>query len=86
MLTTGGRALLLEFAETPDGFFAERGRILGDAGLACPFDTWQSPVESCDQLTKFTCDIVRRYRHGRTAGQASRRETFQISPQFSHRQ
>ena len=39
MLANGGRALLLEVAETPHGFFAERGRIFGDAGLACPFDT-----------------------------------------------
>jgi hypothetical protein len=84
---TSGSALLIELPETLDSFLAERRRISSDAGLACLFHAGHSPVEGCDQLLKLTREIVRGYLHEFTAAcRASRRETFQISPQFPHRQ
>jgi hypothetical protein len=70
-----------------DSFLAERRRISSDAYLARLFDAGHSPVEGCDQLVELTREIVRGYRHGFTpARRAARRVTFQISPQFPHRQ
>jgi hypothetical protein len=82
----GGRLRSLEIPEALDSLLAECGRVLGDADLARPFDSGHAPVEGGNQLTKVTCELVRSYCHRRTAADASRRETFQISPQFWHRQ
>jgi hypothetical protein len=70
-----------------DSFLAERRRISSDAGLARLFDAGHSPVEGCDQLVELTREILRGYCHGFTpARRAARRATFEISPQFPHRQ
>jgi hypothetical protein len=76
-----------ELRQAFDGFRSQRRRVTYDSGFACPVEARHPPVDCRDQLLEVTRKLARAYRHERNpVGRASRRETFQISPQPPQRQ
>ena len=82
-----GCVLALQLLKPFDRFLAEEGRLTGDRRLSCAFHPRDTPIQRGDQLVELTNELATAYRHGRAVFRvASRRDTFQISPQLPHRQ
>jgi hypothetical protein len=77
-----------ELQQAVDGSRPEHRCVASNCRFSRLFDTWQSPVQGCDQFLDLTREFARAHRHvcTRFGAGCRRRAAFHTSPQPAHRQ